>query len=300
MTTQPPGEPDPDRPSGAHPAPDAGRGAAGRDDAEGGGTQSSFWPDGYTPGRADYICMTLLGVSVIYGLAIMLARPVLLGWNPLVLATLSGSRSALVTIGAQYGTGLTTFTVVIAAFVLSSLSIIKLDLLFWWAGRLWGDFFLKALVGDSKRKAKQAARAESLTRRWSIVAIIIANIPVLPVPRTIIFAVLGISGTSFRKILAVDLTAAAVVQAMWLYLGFTIGQPVVDVVEVIARYALWITLAIFVFLIVSGMVKARRSGAASGPPPESERESDTSGSSTTTAHLDEDPAPGRGLPERRD
>lgn len=225
-------------------------------------TPKSFWPDDYTPTRKDYICLTLIGLSGIYAIVVMVARPMLLGWNPLVLATLSGSRSALVTIGAQYGVGLTSITVVVAAFVLSSLSLIKMDLLFWWAGRLWGSFFLGSLVGDSKRKAKQAARAEALARRWSVLAIVVSNIPILPIPRTIVFAVLGISRTSFRKIFLVDLAAAACVQGLWLYLGFTIGEPVVDVVEVIARYSLWLSLAILVVVIGGAMLKARKEAAA--------------------------------------
>ncbi|GMA41153.1 DedA family protein [Mobilicoccus caccae] len=268
---------DEDRPT--RPTPDPGQGPAGPTSAaaasstpstsstQTGATRStpaqpSIWPEDYTPDRADYICLTLLAISGVYGIGVMLARPILLGYNPLVLAGLSGSRSALVTIGALFGTDATSMTVVITAFVIATLSLIKLDLLFWWAGHLWGDFFVQSLIGDSKRRAKQAARAESLARRYSVLAIIISNIPVLPIPKGIVFAVLGVSGASFRKIFVVDLLAAAVVQATWLYLGYSIGEPVVQVVEVIARYSLWISLAILVVVIVTAMRKSRSAGKA--------------------------------------
>lgn len=223
-----------------------------------------MWPDDYTPGRADYICLTLIAVSGIYGLVVMFARPWLLQLNPLLLAGLSGSRSALVTIGALHATQATSLTVVLVAFVISTISAIKLDLLFWWAGRLWGSFFVDSLVGDSARKARQAVRAEKLARRYSVLAIVLSNIPVLPLPRSLIFAILGVSGASFRRILVVDLAAAAVVQAMWLYLGYRIGQPVVQIVEVIARYALWISVAMLVVIMFTAMRKARRQADVAG------------------------------------
>lgn len=220
-----------------------------------------MWPEGYTPGRADYICLSLIGLSALYGLVIMVTRPMLLGFSPLLLSMLSGSRSALVTIGAMYETGGYGPVAVAAAFVVSSVSLIKLDLLFWWAGRLWGDFFLKSLVGPSERARRRAARAEKLARRYALVAVVVTNIPVLPIPRTIVFAVLGISRTRFRTVFAVDLAAAAVVQGMWLYLGYSIGQPVVDVVEVIARYSLWISLVILAVVLFGSMRKAKQDAA---------------------------------------
>lgn len=225
------------------------------------GAQAGFWPEEYTPTRADHVCLALIALSAVYGIVIMLARPTLLGYNPLVLAGLSGSRSALVTIGAQHAVGLTSMTVVVIAFVLSTVSAIKLDLLMWWAGSLWGDVFVTSMVGDSKRKARSAARAGEWARRYESLVIILMNVPVLPIPRGLIAAVLGVSGTRFRKLLAVDLTASAVVQAVWLYLGYRIGAPVVQVVEVIARYSLWLTVAIFVVIVIGAMRKAQREGA---------------------------------------
>lgn len=224
---------------------------------------AGFWPADYVPTRADRICLTLIALSGVYGIAMLLARPALLGYNPLLLASLTGSRSALVTLGALAATGGTSMTVLGVAFVIASLSVIKLDLLFWWAGSLWGDFFIRSLTGDSKRARRRAERAEALARRYHTLAVIITNIPILPIPRAIVFAVLGTSGTSFRAIFAVDLAAAAVVQGLWLYLGYTIGEPVVAVVEVIAKYSLWITLVILAGVIVGSMRKARRQQATS-------------------------------------
>lgn len=228
------------------------------------GAGAGFWPEEHLPTRSDRLCLTLIALSGIYGIVMMLARPTLLGYNPLLLASLTGSRSALVTIGALAATGGTSMTVVGVAFVISSFSLIKLDLLFWWAGSLWGDFFIRRLTGDSKRARRRAERAEALARRYHTLAVIITNIPILPIPRAIVFAVLGASGTSVRAIFAVDLAAAAVVQGLWLYLGYTIGEPVVAVVEVIAKYSLWITLVIFAGVVVGAMRKARRGHTNSG------------------------------------
>ncbi|WP_168582471.1 DedA family protein [Gephyromycinifex aptenodytis] len=227
------------------------------------GAGAGFWPEDYTPTRADRIALTLIAVSGVYGIVMMLARPTLLGFNPLLLACLTGSRSALVTIGALAATGGTSLSVVGVAFVVASFSLIKLDLLFWWAGSLWGDFFIRSITGSSKGALRRAERAEGLARRYHTLAVLITNIPILPIPRAIVFAVLGTAGTSFRAIFAVDLAAAAVVQGLWLYLGYTVGEPVVQVVEVIAKYSLWITLVILAGVILGGMRKARREQSSS-------------------------------------
>lgn len=233
-------------PASAAAEEDSSSGAAG---PTAGGGQGAFFPEGYEPTRSDRLCLTLVALSGIYMFGVMFARPVLLGFNPIVLAGLSGSRSALVTIGALHATGAMSLGWVVFAWVVATLSLIKLDLLFWWAGHLWGDFFITQLVGDSRRRAKQAARAESWARRYTTPVILVANIPVLPVPKGLVFAVLGTSETTFRKIFWVDLLVAAAVQALWLYLGFTIGEPVVQIVEVIAKYSLWLTLAIVAFTV---------------------------------------------------
>ena len=243
--------------------PASGATAAARGGA---GAEAGFWPEDYTPTRADHLCLALIALSGVYAIGVMLARPTLLGYNPLVLATLSGSRSALVTIGAQHAVGAASSVVVVAAFVLSTVSAIKLDLLLWWAGRLWGGVFVSSLVGDSRRKARAAASAEQWARRHETLVIMLMNIPVVPIPRGIIAAVLGVSGTRFRRLLAVDLAASAAVQAMWLYLGYRIGEPVVQVVEVIARYSLWLTLAIFAVLVFGAVRKARRESAGEADP----------------------------------
>lgn len=258
--------PDPVSAEAADVAGDEGTGATAAAKVSA-GAQAGFWPEDYTPTRADHLCMALIAISAVYGIGIMLARPTLLGYNPLVLAALSGSRSALVTIGAQYAVGVTSWAVVVAAFVLSTVSAIKLDLLLWWAGRLWGEVFVASLVGDSRRKARSASRAEEWARRYESLVIVLINIPIVPIPRGIIAAVLGVSGTRFRKLLAVDLAASAAVQAMWLYLGYRIGEPVVEVVEVIARYSLWLTVAIFVVIVLGAVRKARRESAADTTSP---------------------------------
>lgn len=223
----------------------------------------TWWPQGYTPTRADTICLGLLVFSGVFGLVLLVLRPWLLGHSPLLLASLTGSRSALVTIGAQAATGHP--GVWLVAFVLSSLSLIKFDLVYWWAGRLWGDWFIAGLVGDSPRAAKRAQRGEALARRFDIVAVAVSHVPFVPIPPALIYAVLGASGSRLRRFFVVDLAAGALLQATWLLLGYRIGQPVIDVVEVIAKYSLWLSLAILVGVVWASVRKARREAGEGSP-----------------------------------
>ncbi len=184
-------------------------------------------------------------------------RPVLLGANPYLLAALGGSRTSAVTIGALAATGLGSWPL---GLVLGTLGSVKFDPLYWWAGQLWGRGLIEMLAGRSARAARNAARAERLASRYGVLAILLTYI--IPLPSAVIIATVGAAGMRLRTFLLVDILGAAGTRADYIYLGYRIGQPAVDVVEVIARYSLWISLALLAGLIVNavraGRAKRRR------------------------------------------
>ena len=65
-----------------------------------------------------------------------------------------------------------------------------------------------------------------------------------PVPGNIVNAVLGILRVGFWPILLVNVLSVSVVNGVFMYLGYTYGEIVLDAVELISRYVLWITLAL--------------------------------------------------------
>ncbi|MBO3130258.1 DedA family protein [Dermatophilus congolensis] len=245
-------------------------------------TPTTLWPQGTKFGRADRICLGLIIGVTVFGLIMMPARPVILTWSPLVIVALTGSRTGLVACGALASTGqagMPTPLAIALPLVIGVISMVKFTPIYWWAGKLWGDWFITALAGQTERQQKRAARAESLARRYMIPAIGLTYVPFVPIPAAIIHAVLGASGTSLKKFLSVNLVFAAIVQSIYFTMGWYIGEPAVALLDELAKYSLWLALGIFVFIMIGSFRTAART--------EKERQNRRSGNATRAAHDDQ-------------
>ena len=211
------------------------------------------------PTRADLLCWGGIGAAGWLTLILVPFRPVLLAQNPLGLAALSGSRTVMVTLGALASVG--RMDLWWLGLVLGTLSQVKFDPLYWWAGRLWGQGLLLVLTGSSSpRAARNAARAERLAARWGVTAILLTYVvPVLPSP--VVSASVGAAGMSLRTFLLAQLTGAFATRCLYLYLGYRIGQPIVDVLQTVDRYLLWVSLALVVVLVVGTIRRSRARSA---------------------------------------
>ncbi len=206
------------------------------------------------PSRSDVLCWAGLSVSGLVSFALLPLRPALLAANPLALAALTGSRTAVVALGALAAVGRTDWWWV--GLVLATISVVKFDPLVWWAGRLWGRGVLDLVAGRSPRAARNVDRAERLALRWRAPAIALTYVvPVLPTG--VVYATAGASGMTLRAFLAVDVAAAFATRCLYLYLGYRIGQPAVDVLDAIADWSLWLSLALLAVVLV-GSVRAAR------------------------------------------
>lgn len=224
--------------------------------------QKEWWEDARMPWkgkpvRRDIGLWIAFSLTGLYSLALLPLRPILIGRLPLLLVGLTGSRSGLVTIGALAALGRADWWWV--GWIIGSISLIKFDPIFFFAGRLWGRGLIEVFAGRSKRASRNTDRAERLARRYSIAAIVLSY--VIPIPSPVIFATLGTAGMRIRTFIAVDLLSALAINALWLYLGHRLGQRAVDVVGVIARYSTWVSLALVAFIVVSAIWGARRKAA---------------------------------------
>lgn len=219
-------------------------------------------PWSHEPTRRDLTCWTGIALVGIYSLVMLPLRPVLLGYTPYVLAGVSGSRTAVVMIGALAATGDHLWWL---GWLLATVSVVKFDWVYFWAGKLWGRGLIEVMTGDSERARRRNERAERFALRWAIPAVLLTYLPV-PLPGPIIYASVGAAGMSWRRFLVVDIAGAAILQALYLYLGFRIGEPAVRLVREFARYSIWLSLAILV-VMVGGMVWGnlrRRTGSTAG------------------------------------
>lgn len=252
----------PPEPDGEGPR-EEGRGPAGEEAA----AERPWWDDpslpwAHEPTKRDMVCWTGIAIVGIYALVMLPLRPILLTYTPYVLAAVSGSRTAVVMIGALAATGDQLWW---WGWLIASISIVKFDWVYFWAGKLWGRGLLEVMTGDSERARRRNERAERFALRWSVPAVLVTYLPI-PMPGPIIYATVGAAGMSWRKFMVVDIAGAVLLQGLYLYLGFRIGEPAVRLVEQYARYSIWLSLVILATMVI-GMVwnnrrKARAASAA--------------------------------------
>ncbi|YAL82221.1 DedA family protein [Dermacoccaceae bacterium W4C1] len=226
--------------------------------------QREWWDDPRMPWQgepstADKRCWTAFMLLGIYGMVMIPLRPKILALDPHALVTISGSTIGVIDIGAGLrlgGENLWWMWLLIAA-----LSLIKFDWIFWWAGRLWGRGMIEVIAGRSRWAARTAHHAERLAERFgSLATFLVVLIPFLP--SAVVFVFVGSAGMSLRRFLVIDYLASLVNRAFYLYLGYRLGQPAKDVVDVIQKYSTWIMIALVIVVVVNSVRQSRRSQAS--------------------------------------
>ena len=152
------------------------------------------------PGRADVLCWAAITLSGLYYLVLLPFRASLVGTHPVVLELLNGSTEAIVSGAAFARVGHGSLAVVLLAAIPG---LMKFDLIYWWAGRLWGERIILLLSGRRKHGPKFMARVHKWGRWFTWPAVVIA--PFLPLPNAIIYAVAGWAGMSWVTFLILDL-----------------------------------------------------------------------------------------------
>jgi membrane-associated protein len=250
----PPGE------AGAVQAP-AGQAQADDVAAPGPAPEASPWSDPRLPWegkprRVDLACWAAITLSGLYYLAILPWRASLIGTHPLVSVLLNGSTEAIVAAAAFAHVGHGSLVVVLLA---SIPGLMKFDIIYWWAGRLWGEKIIHLFAGRSERQRQRALRFVARVNRWgrwfTWPAIIIT--PFLPLPNAIIYAVAGWTGMSWVTFLILDAIGSLAWAGMLAGLGYALGQHAVSVAQKVSSYGLWVTIAI-VILVVVGQIRSAR------------------------------------------
>lgn len=214
------------------------------------------------PRRADIMCWVAIAIVGVYALVLLPLRPVILGLSPYALAALNGSRTATVAIGAQAALGDPWWPV---GLVLGTVSIMKFDWIYWWAGRLWGHGLIEILAGKSKRASRNAARAEAIARKIGAPAVILSYyIPIIP--SAVIYASVGATGMRLWRFLVLDLIGAFSTRIIFMALGYRIGEPAIEVVKIIAKYSWYFALATIGVMIIGALWRRSRKQRATPAP----------------------------------
>jgi membrane protein DedA with SNARE-associated domain len=214
-------------------------------------TPKEWWDDPrlpwrHKPTRADIACYTAIAILGVWALVMLPLRPLLLA-NPPLSAVINGGRTSVVATGAWIEVNGGPIAIYWAAV---TLSIVKFDWVYWWAGKLWGPAILETFTGRSKMSKRRAEIVLKFTHRYETLAVIATYLP-LPLPMALIYAAVGASGMRLRKFLIIDIVTAGVAQAGYLWLGWSIGEPAVRIVRIYADYSLYVTFGILAVMLIT-------------------------------------------------
>ena len=206
------------------------------------------------PRRVDIACWAAITLSGLYYFALLPFRASLVGTHPIASVLLNGSTEAIVSAAAFAKVGHGSIVVVLLA---SIPGLMKFDIIYWWAGRLWGERVIQMFSGRGKRSQKFVARVNRSGRWLTWPAVVLS--PFLPIPNALIYAAAGWTGMSWLTFLILDAIGSLAWAGMLAGLGWALGQHAVNVAQEISKYGLWFSIAIVVLVVASQMRGARAS-----------------------------------------
>jgi membrane-associated protein len=213
------------------------------------------------PRAADIFCWLGIVFSGLFYWVLLPVRLSLVGTHPVVAELLNGSTESIISAGAFARAGDGTLAVVVLAAIPG---LMKFDALYWWAGRLWGERFIMALPG-SRRVAKQMARAQRVGRRFTWPAVVVGSF--LPVPRAIVFVIVGWAGMRLVTFLVLDLIGTVLWAGLLAGLGYALGHHAVATARTISHYSWWVTIGIVALTVLVVLRSQRRSVQDSSETP---------------------------------
>ena len=146
------------------------------------------------PRAADILCWLGIVLSGLFYWLLLPLRVSLIGTHPVVAELLNGSIESIISAAAFARAGHGTLAVVVLAAVPG---LMKFDVLYWWAGRLWGERFIMALPGN-RRATRHMERVRRAGRKVTWPAVVASSF--LPIPRAIVFVVAGWAGIEARRV----------------------------------------------------------------------------------------------------
>jgi membrane-associated protein len=204
------------------------------------------------PRRVDIACWAAITLSGLYYFALLPFRASLVGTHPIVSVLLNGSTEAIVSAAAFAKVGHGSIVVVLLA---SIPGLMKFDIIYWWAGRLWGERVIQIFSGRGKRSQKFVARVNRSGRWLTWPAVVLS--PFLPIPNALVYAAAGWTGMSWLTFLILDAIGSLMWAGLLAGLGYALGQHAVSVAQEISKYGLWFSIAIVVLVVASQMRGAR-------------------------------------------
>lgn len=221
-------------------------------------TFKDFLPWDGAPSRSDKFLLGALFVIPVIYLILLPLRPMMIVSMPLALSVISGAKTVIAGAGALAAVEGHSLLLVI---FLGWLGMMKFDWLWWFAGRRWGERVVQ-LFANTPTTYRRAEQIRKLPRWVLIILLILGRFP--GVPGTIVWLICGWSEMRFWVFFLCNGLGAAILSTVCACIGFAIGEPAVDLLKLIDRYSLWVSLAIIFAIVFYGVWKDKKRQAAQG------------------------------------
>lgn len=191
----------------------------------------------------------------IYSLALIPFRAKLLVEAPLLNIFLTGGNFSVVALAAQNSNNM---AALICFVLLAAVSSIKFLPLYFLMGKRWGDDFMAMMF--KSHKPLWLKWLENFIYKHPAISLGLCYIPLSPVNPAIVAVVSGLSKVRMRLFLLLAAIFAIALKIFYTALGVIYGEAVLATLQVIDKYMLWITLALFVWVFVVVFRKEYRAG----------------------------------------
>ena len=208
----------------------------------------------------DKALMWAIGGSMAFMLALWPLRPFMLSSAPVLLSFATGSKAAIGAVAAFAEAG--RYPVWLAV-VSGAVGMAKLDWLFWWTGRQWGSGFV-SFFATGERAEKLALRLRS-ANRWVLgLLVVFARIP--GIPSALVYGTAGWAGMGLGAFLVLDLLGALLITGPVVAAGYALGEHAIDLITTIDEYALWMSIAIVVGMVLLPSLRSGFRARTAGKP----------------------------------
>ena len=204
------------------------------------------------PERADIACWAGIVLSGFFYLALLPFRAALVGTHPLLGTFLNGGTESIVSASAFARVGHGSLIVV---FLAAIPGLMKFDILFWWAGRRWGERIILLMSGRRKAGQRAIERVHKWGRRFTWPAVLLATL--LPVPKAVFYVAAGWAGMSWVTFIILDLIGTVMWIGLLTGLGYALGRHAVAVAQTVSHYGLWVMIAIVVLVVAAQLRTVR-------------------------------------------
>lgn len=206
------------------------------------------------PEPMDKLLFGLLMAMGVYSMAMLALRAWLLS-HPLAYSLLIGGYTSATVSGANASVGNGDWWLYLAASLVGGLKFVPV---YWLMGKRWGMEFIDMSLQYMPRARTFFTKA--LTKEsGKTKAVILGLVPLGycpgPVPGTVLNAIAGLLKVGLGVVMAINALSVLAVNGLFMWLGHTFGDQVLEVINVVNRYLLWFTIGLLVLVVVKARKK---------------------------------------------